>query len=161
MKSFLRNKGFVYKIYSHIKNIVISKRGFTLIESFIALLAQCLIMMLMPIFIMTFSQLKHTLFDDRTYDLEMMIKDISDHLNRTDIKDVLILKKGIEIQNKQSKITYYLQNQKIIKTVNHRGNITLCNEVMNVVFTKVSNKYILMHIKYRERNGFHEKEILF
>ncbi|WP_235433140.1 MULTISPECIES: hypothetical protein [Staphylococcus] len=115
----------------------------------------------MPFFIMTFSQLKHTLFDDRTYDLEMMIKDISDHLNRTDIKDVLILKKGIEIQNKQSKITYYLQNQKIIKTVNHRGNITLCNEVMNVVFTKVSNKYILMHIKYRERNGFHEKEILF
>ncbi len=51
--------------------------------------------MLIPFFIMTFSQHKHTLFDDRTYDLEMMIKDISDHLNHTDIKDVLLLKKGI------------------------------------------------------------------
>ncbi|WP_281186812.1 prepilin-type N-terminal cleavage/methylation domain-containing protein [Staphylococcus schleiferi] len=95
MKSFLRNSVFVYKIYSLIKNIVISKRGFTLIESLIALLAQCLIIMLIPFFIMTFSQHKHTLFDDRTYDLEMMIKDISDHLNHTDIKDVLLLKKGI------------------------------------------------------------------
>ncbi|EGQ2901867.1 type II secretion system protein, partial [Staphylococcus pseudintermedius] len=62
------------------------KQGFTLIESLVALVIQMTIVLLIPLLIFSLGQLKTTVFEDRTYDIELMIKDISHTLHAKDVK---------------------------------------------------------------------------
>ncbi|HCT0361116.1 TPA: type II secretion system protein, partial [Staphylococcus pseudintermedius] len=48
------------------------KQGFTLIESLVALVIQMTIVLLIPLLIFSLGQLKTTVFEDRTYDIELM-----------------------------------------------------------------------------------------
>ncbi|PWZ46582.1 hypothetical protein DD911_12150, partial [Staphylococcus pseudintermedius] len=127
MKLFRQHINCVYKIIKPNKNIAIEKQGFTLIESLVALVIQMTIVLLIPLLIFSLGQLKTTVFEDRTYDIELMIKDISHTLHAKDVKAKMIKKKELEIRDSNTEINYKLRNQKIIKTVGHRGNITMCN----------------------------------
>lgn len=118
------------------------------------------IILLIPLVIFTLGQLKNTLFEDRTYDIELMIKDMSHALNGDEVKDHIIRKRELEIQDKYTTINYKLLNKKIIKTIGHRGNITMCNDVLDVHYEKLNNHLILMKIKYQEGATIHEKEIV-
>ncbi len=118
------------------------------------------IILLIPLVIFTLGQLKSTLFEDRTYDIELMIKDMSHSLNGDDVKDRIIRRRELEIQGKYTTINYKLLNKKIIKTVGHRGNITMCNDVLDVHYEILNHHLILMKIKYQEGATIHEKEIV-
>ncbi|EHT3175941.1 type II secretion system protein [Staphylococcus pseudintermedius] len=73
MKLFRQHINCVYKIIKPNKNIAIEKQGFTLIESLVALVIQMTIVLLIPLLIFSLGQLKTTVFEDRTYDIELMI----------------------------------------------------------------------------------------
>lgn len=77
------------------------------------------IVLLIPLLIFSLGQLKTTVFEDRTYDIELMIKDISHTLHAKDVKAKMIKKKELEIRDSNTEINYKLRNQKIIKTVGH------------------------------------------
>ncbi|MBC8683135.1 prepilin-type N-terminal cleavage/methylation domain-containing protein [Staphylococcus pseudintermedius] len=160
MKLFRQHINCVYKIIKPNKNIAIERQGFTLIESLVALVIQMTIVLLIPLLIFSLGQLKTTVFEDRTYDIELMIKDISHTLHAKDVKAKMIKKKELEIRDSNTEINYKLRNQKIIKTVGHRGNITMCNHVVDVHFEKLTHDLMLMKITYQEGTTTHEKEIL-
>ncbi|EGQ3905964.1 type II secretion system protein, partial [Staphylococcus pseudintermedius] len=87
------------------------KQGFTLIESLVALVIQMTIVLLIPLLIFSLGQLKTTVFEDRTYDIELMIKDISHTLHAKDVKAKMIKKKELEIRDSNTEINYKLRNQ--------------------------------------------------
>ncbi|EKH7772744.1 type II secretion system protein, partial [Staphylococcus pseudintermedius] len=87
------------------------KQGFTLIESLVALVIQMTIVLLIPLLIFSLGQLKTTVFEDRTYDIELMIKDISHTLHAKDVKAKMIKKKELEIRDSNTEINYKFRNQ--------------------------------------------------
>ncbi|PCF65719.1 hypothetical protein B4W74_01945 [Staphylococcus intermedius] len=118
------------------------------------------IVLLIPLIIMSLGQFKATVFDDRTYDIELMVKDISNSLHSENVKAQVIRKKELEIHDDYSEVNYKLRNQKMIKTVGHKGNITMCNHVLDVYFEKIAHDFIVMKITYQEGTTTHEKEVL-
>lgn len=71
------------------------------------------IVLLIPLLIFSLGQLKTTVFEDRTYDIELMIKDISHTLHAKDVKAKMIKKKELEIRDSNTEINYKLRNQKL------------------------------------------------
>ncbi|PTF61698.1 hypothetical protein BHQ28_10230, partial [Staphylococcus chromogenes] len=58
-------------------------------------------------------------------------------------------------------ITYAYDNQKLIKTVNGKGNITVLHQVSEAKFKKVYKHHLLMNIKYKVGKEWRSHEVLF
>ncbi|WP_244898617.1 ComGF family competence protein [Staphylococcus lutrae] len=116
--------------------------------------------MLIPIIIVTLGQLKNTIFEDRTFDIEIMVKDMENVIHANDVKQQMISNKTMMIQRDNVLVNYRFQNKKIIKTINHHGNITMLNNVQDVHYQEIDHHMILMTIKYKEGAILHVKEVL-
>ncbi|UEX89090.1 competence type IV pilus minor pilin ComGF [Staphylococcus ratti] len=144
-----------------IKNIVIQNNGFTLIESLIGLMIQTIIISLIPILIIVALQFKTLILYDRTYILEMMVKEISQTKSASSISKTTVHPKKITIPTKNETITYTFDNQKIVKSVNGKGNITVFNQVHQLRFRKGFEHHIILEIKYLEGKVLRSHEIIF
>src|SRR5699024_3745445 len=67
----------------------------------------------------------------------------------------------LKITNKEKNIYYEFKNRKIIKTINHSGNITLLNNVIEAQFTMLRNKRMKLYVKLYNEGTYFEKEIYF
>lgn len=152
---------YVFKIYRVLKNIVIQNNGFTLVESLIGLMIQTIIISLIPVLIIVVLQFKTLILYDRTYILEMMVKEISQTISASSISKTTVHPRKITVPTKGETITYTFDNKKIVKSVNGKGNITVFNQVQHLHFRKIFEHHLIMEIKYLEGKALRSHEIIF
>lgn len=70
-----------------------------------------------------------------------------------------VRKSKIVIKNKDKDIIYELKNNKIIKSINGKGNITLLNNVKSVEFKVVNYKTLKVNLNIIEKGHSYEKQL--
>ncbi|PTK90658.1 hypothetical protein BUZ06_10900 [Staphylococcus gallinarum] len=145
------------------KSVYLKKiNSFTYLELLFVLLVISIICALIPILIKSVSTFnKIADFDD--VELIYLAKDLTDdqvvhnakYVSINDVGNTLTLKQGNQI------ITYRFRNNKLIKTVNHSGNITMINNIRSVYFQKVNNDFIKLKLKLYIKGELIERQIYF
>lgn len=145
------------------KSVYLKKiNSFTYLELLFVLLVISIICALIPILIKSVSTFnKIADFDDA--ELIYLAKDLTDdqvvhnaeYVSINDVRNTLTLKQGNQI------ITYRFRNNKLIKTVNHSGNITMINNIRSVYFQKVNNDFIKLKLKLYIKGELIERQIYF
>lgn len=139
-----------------IKIFVSQSKGFTLIETLVGF---SIIISLVPICIVVLFQFKSLLIHDRTYTLEMMIREIGQTVHSVDHKIISVKQSKLTIPHKVETISYSFENSKIVKSVNNKGNITMFNDVLALNFYR-EDRHIIMRVKYKEGHGTRTHEVI-
>ncbi|UXU53915.1 prepilin-type N-terminal cleavage/methylation domain-containing protein [Staphylococcus agnetis] len=142
-----------------IKIFVSQSKGFTLIETLVGFSIFSIIIALVPICIVVLFQFKSLLIHDRTYTLEMMIREIAQTVHSVDHKIISVNQSKLTIPHKVETISYSFENSKIIKSVNNKGNITMFNDVRHLNFYR-EGRHIIMRVKYIEGHGTRTHEVI-
>ncbi|OHO70309.1 hypothetical protein HMPREF2580_06035 [Staphylococcus sp. HMSC036D05] len=64
------------------------------------------------------------------------------------------------IRGKEEEIRYIFNHNKIYKNINHKGNITLLNNVVSSKIIKTNNKTIKIELKIGDTNNTKDKTII-
>lgn len=142
-----------------IKIFVSQSKGFTLIETLVGFSIFSIIIALVPICIVVLFQFKSLLIHDRTYTLEMMIREIGQTVHSVDYKIISVNQSKLTIPHKVETISYSFENSKIVKSVNNKGNITMFNDVLHLNFYR-EGRHIIMRVKYKEGHGTRTHEVI-
>lgn len=161
MKFIQQSSNSVFKIKKTIKNIVAQKKGFTLIETTIGFMIQSILIAIIPILFYVLIQFKSLVIYDDTYTFELMVKELSDSIGKAQLSQIKVEHHKITLPLQHETITYAYDNQKLIKTVNGKGNITVLNQVSEAKFKKVYKHHLLMNIKYKVGKEWRSHEVLF
>ncbi|RIM88581.1 competence protein, partial [Staphylococcus xylosus] len=70
-----------------------------------------------------------------------------------------IRKNKIVIKNKDKDIVYEYKNNKIIKSVNGNGNITILNNVKSVEFKIINYETLKVNLNIIEKRNFYERQL--
>lgn len=158
---FIRHiKKFVLRTCKQTQHTVISSKGFTLIESLFSLFIQMLIIVLLPALILALFNFRTSFIDDTSYLQELMAKEIGYHLHEPGAKIIDYNHHALNIKNGLTTYRYYIQNTKLIKQVDTKGNITVLNGVKNIKFSRIGKKNIKIDITFLEGNSWIEKNFI-
>lgn len=136
--------------------------SFSYIELVFVLIVVSIICSLLPILIKSITTFNKVAdFDDS--ELIYLAKDLTDDqiVNRS--KFIAINAAGNTLTLKQGNniISYSLRNNKLVKTVNNSGNITMLNNIRSVHFQKVNYGFVLLQIKLFNKGELFERHIYF
>ncbi|MGV3041479.1 ComGF family competence protein [Staphylococcus rostri] len=159
MPSIGRMKMCVLRIYKATRSIVIHSKGFTMIESLFSLYVQLLVVLLIPMLILALIQFRSSFFDDQAYTHELMAKEVGMTLHHPNVSSVSVSENYLGIKQGVNLYTYHVQNLKLVKQVNYRGNITVLNQVKKVSFSKL-DKNIRITLIYKEGEQWLEKTFI-
>ena len=160
MKFIQQSNNSVFKIKKIIKNIVTQQKGFTLIETTIGFMIQSILIAIIPILFYVLLQFKSLVIYDDTYTFELMVKELSDSIDKAQFSRIKVEPHKITLPLQHETITYAYDNQKLIKTVNGKGNITVLHQVSEAKFKKVYKHHLLMNIKYKVGKEWRSHEVL-
>lgn len=147
-------------MYKATKTTAINSSGFTMIESLLSLYIQLLILTLLPILIMTLIHFRAAFLDDQTYPHELMAREIGLTLHHSDVSNVNISQNQLEIKQGHTTYTYHIQNLKLVKQVNGRGNITVLNQVKKAQYSKIGKHNLKVTITFWGGDTWIEKAFI-
>ncbi|API80641.1 competence protein ComGF [Staphylococcus argenteus] len=98
--------------------------------------------------------------DLTSVDFEFFARDLIDDFKKIDKKQIEIKPHNILINKTNEQIEYKFLNNKIIKTVNDKGNITMLNNVLSFSINKDQNATLRISISLKEGELI-RKKILF
>ncbi|MEK4842858.1 ComGF family competence protein [Staphylococcus sp. FSL W8-0271] len=146
------------------KNVFTNKySSFTYIEVLFALFITLLIFTMLPLLYKSISPIKHQSNFESSIDIEFFSRDLTEALLQRNSTAIEIEKKGriLKFDTRENTNRYEFKNNKIIKTINNTGNITLLNNVTNAQFILLKNKHIKLKLKMHYEGGTFEKTIQF
>lgn len=115
--------------------------GFSYLELLISLMTASLIMAAMPHILIMFQALE--LHEDN-YDTDIFIMDITESYHSA--TDITSDKSGITFDTGTRKITYRFQSERIIKSIDGQGFVTLVFDVDNLLVSETGD-YITLKIE--------------
>ncbi|NWK85659.1 ComGF family competence protein [Staphylococcus sp. GSSP0090] len=138
-------------------------RAFTYIEVLFALFIAVLILSILPSLIRTTGTINEQIMNAQEIDLAFFARDLTHDFIK---ENAFILEsqsdqRHIVINSKQRNIIYEFKNNKIIKTIDGKGNITILHNVVNANFKIVNGKSIIINLKILEKGICYEKKIVF
>ncbi|SCS22800.1 competence type IV pilus minor pilin ComGF [Staphylococcus caeli] len=146
-------------------NVVIKNKyhAFTYLETLFTLFLITIIFSILPSLIKTVSIINNQVLNDSDIELAFFSRDFTQDL--IDDNATILLKESnehqISIKNTHKVLSYEFKNNKIIKTVNGRGNITVLNNVIMVHFKIVNNKSVVLNLKKVEKGQIYVKKIIY
>ena len=142
------------------KNAMVKKlKAFTYVEVLFALFITILIFTILPSLFKTTHFIEARLSNQTNLDLEFFAVDLTRDLLAKNFQIIVsdVRKSKIVIKNKD--IIYELKNNKIIKSINGKGNITLLNNVKSVEFKVVNYKTLKVNLNIIEKGYSYEKQL--
>ncbi|MEB7763025.1 competence type IV pilus minor pilin ComGF [Staphylococcus pseudoxylosus] len=142
------------------KNAMVKKlKAFTYVEVLFALFITILIFTILPSLFKTTHFIEARLSNQTNLDLEFFAVDLTRDLLAKNFQIIVsdVRKSKIVIKNKD--IIYELKNNKIIKSINGKGNITLLNNVKSVEFKVVNYKTLKVNLNIIEKGHSYEKQL--
>lgn len=134
---------------------------FTYIEVLFALFITILIFTILPVLFKTTHFIETRLATQSNLDLEFfavnLTRDLLEKNSRIIEND--IRKNKIVIKNKDRDIVYEYKNNKIIKSVNGNGNITILNNVKSVEFKIINYETLKVNLNIIEKRNFYERQL--
>lgn len=134
-------------------------KAFTYVEVLFALFITILIFTILPSLFKTTHFIEARLSNQTNLDLEFFAVDLTRDLLAKNPQIIVndVRKSKIVIKNKD--IIYELKNNKIIKSINGKGNITLLNNVKSVEFKVVNYKTLKVNLNIIEKGHSYEKQL--
>lgn len=134
-------------------------KAFTYVEVLFALFITILIFTILPSLFKTTHFIEARLSNQTNLDLEFFAVDLTRDLLAKNFQIIVsyVRKSKIVIKNKD--IIYELKNNKIIKSINGKGNITLLNNVKSVEFKVVNYKTLKVNLNIIEKGHSYEKQL--
>ncbi|GKS19540.1 prepilin-type N-terminal cleavage/methylation domain-containing protein [Staphylococcus argenteus] len=149
------------KILQNLKNVFnIKVKAFSLIEMILAMMAISIILLIVPDTIKISKTFLNESKDLTSVDFEFFARDLIDDFKKIDKKQIEIKPHNILINKTNEQIEYKFLNNKIIKTVNDKGNITMLNNVLSFSINKDQNATLRISISLKEGELI-RKKILF
>lgn len=142
------------------KNAMVKRfKAFTYIEVLFALFITILIFTILPVLFKTTHFIETRLATQSNLDLEFFAVDLTRDLleKNSRIIENDIRKNKIVIKNKD--IVYEYKNNKIIKSVNGNGNITILNNVKSVEFKIINYETLKVNLNIIEKRNFYERQL--
>ncbi|MEB6059848.1 ComGF family competence protein [Staphylococcus pseudoxylosus] len=136
-------------------------KAFTYVEVLFALFITILIFTILPSLFKTTHFIEARLSNQTNLDLEFFAVDLTRDLLAKNFQIIVsdVRKSKIVIKNKDKDIIYELKNNKIIKSINGKGNITLLNNVKSVEFKVVNYKTLKVNLNIIEKGHSYEKQL--
>lgn len=136
-------------------------KAFTYVEVLFALFITILIFTILPSLFKTTHFIEARLSNQTNLDLEFFAVDLTRDLLTKNFQIIVsdVRKSKIVIKNKDKDIIYELKNNKIIKSINGKGNITLLNNVKSVEFKIVNYKTLKVNLNIIEKGHSYEKQL--
>ncbi|MGZ1542827.1 competence type IV pilus minor pilin ComGF [Staphylococcus argenteus] len=148
------------KILQNLKNVFnIKVRAFSLIEMILAMMAISIILLIVPDTIKISKTFLNESKDLTSVDFEFFARDLIDDFKKIDKKQIEIKPHNILINKTNEQIEYKFLNNKIIKTVNDKGNITMLNNVLSFSINKDQNATLRISITLKEGELIRKKII--
>ncbi|WP_248559360.1 competence type IV pilus minor pilin ComGF [Mammaliicoccus sciuri] len=135
-----------------------NNKGFTMIEMLLSLSFLLIILALVPLLIKSLYLFKDNAMDHTHFELMMFRKELSDEIKESTIK-LDSANNRIKFVNEIRSIEFTLLNEKIIKSINGRGNITLVNNVKAFQVDKISKETFKLFIIIRKGDKEIHEEI--
>ncbi|HLR19703.1 MAG TPA: competence type IV pilus minor pilin ComGF [Staphylococcus sp.] len=135
--------------------------AFTYIEVLFAFLITTLILIIIPPLIKSTFTFNFLNSNDMVVEVEFFARDLTQDLLEKNTK-VNVNKYNLshlEIKNEQNTISYKLNNNKIIKYINGKGNITILNNVKTIEYNIIKRNSILIKLKLIDGRQTFEKQI--
>lgn len=137
--------------------------AFTYIEVLFALMITVLLLTIIPGIFKSTTALSFLANDHLNIESEFFARDLTQDLMNK--KANIIIDKSKEtqllIEEENKLISYNFKNNKIIKSINGKGNITILNNVKAIKFRILKNKSLLVNLKIFDKDKTFEKQILF
>ncbi|MDK6297505.1 competence type IV pilus minor pilin ComGF [Staphylococcus caprae] len=134
--------------------------AFTFIELLFTLSIVLLSFSLLPTLIHLTSHYLNLAQDNDDIEFEFFSRDIlkeaQQYNNHISIED----SSKLIIRGKEEEIIYIFNHNKIYKNINHKGNITLLNNVVSSKIIKTNNKTIKIELKIGDTNNTKVKTII-
>ncbi|MCD8801933.1 prepilin-type N-terminal cleavage/methylation domain-containing protein [Mammaliicoccus sciuri] len=140
------------------KYVLKNNKGFTMIEMLLSLSFLLIILALIPLLIKSLYLFKDNAMDHTHIELMMFRKELSDEIKESTIKLDKVHNR-IKFINETRSTEFTLLNEKIIKSINGRGNITLVNNVNAFQVDKISNETFKVFIIIRKGDKELHEEI--
>lgn len=136
-------------------------KAFTYIELLFSLMITVIILSAIPSLIKTTTLLKPQHLYHINTEIEFFARDLTNDLIalRSGTMHAKANGKHLLFSNGEKEISYELKNNKIIKTIQGRGNITMLNNVTAINFEILKLKTIKITLKIFEEGYVIEKEI--
>ncbi|GBU01453.1 prepilin-type N-terminal cleavage/methylation domain-containing protein [Staphylococcus argenteus] len=148
------------KILQNLKNVFnIKVKAFSLIEMILAMMAISIILLIVPDTIKISKTFLNESKDLTSIDFEFFARDLIDDFKKIDKKQIEIKAHSILINKTNEQIEYKFLNNKIIKTVNDKGNITMLNNVLSFSINKDQNATLRISISLKEGELIRKKII--
>ncbi|WP_408020129.1 competence type IV pilus minor pilin ComGF [Staphylococcus durrellii] len=129
-----------------------------MIEMMFSLLIMLVIIQLVPLLLKTLLLYNSTMTSIADIELAFFLKDLITDYN--DTKDVTVLTdNAIKFHKDNTTYHYKFKNNKIIKAVNNKGNITMLNNVTKFKVTTLINKNIMINITVQDQGETIEKTL--
>ncbi|WP_323705719.1 competence type IV pilus minor pilin ComGF [Mammaliicoccus sciuri] len=140
------------------KYVLKNNKGFTMIEMLLSLSFLLIILALVPLLIKSLYLFKDNAMDHTHFELMMFRKELSDEIKESTLK-LDSANNRIKFVNEIRSIEFTLLNEKIIKSINGRGNITLVNNVKAFQVDKISKETFKLFIIIRKGDKEIHEEI--
>ncbi|MCG9794607.1 competence type IV pilus minor pilin ComGF [Staphylococcus argenteus] len=148
------------KILQNLKNVFnIKVKAFSLIEMILAMMAISIILLIVPDTIKISKTFLNESKDLTSVDFEFFARDLIDDFKKIDKKQIEIKPHNILINKTNEQIEYKFLNNKIIKTVNDKGNITMLYNVLSFSIKKDQNATLRISISLKEGELIRKKII--
>lgn len=137
--------------------------AFTYLETLFTLLIIIVIFSILPNLIKTVNIINNQVLNDYDIELAFFSRDLTQDLIEDEA--TILLKESddqkLSIENAHKIISYEFKNNKIIKTINGKGNITVLNSVNGVRFKILNNKSVVINLKKLEKGQFYVKKLIY
>lgn len=136
--------------------------SFTYIEVIFVLLILSIICPMLPLLIKSISQFESISNYDNS-ELLYFTKDLTDDAKKYNKSTMIVDKygKAITFKDETNSVTYKYKNNKIIKTRNNNGNITMLSNVIYADFKQSTHGFIKLNIILYDKGKHFEREIYF
>lgn len=133
--------------------------AFTLIEMLFSFSIFCIVLSLIPPLFQTVTVLHKQVNDTSLINFEFFAQDITRELNEIPIKNITVENNHLVVKHEDELTNYTFTKEKIYKTIDGKGNITLLQNLKDFKITKINNKYIMVDIILIEDNQEYYKTL--
>jgi competence protein ComGF len=129
-----------------------------MIEMMLAMLIMLTLVQLIPFLLKTILIFNTNITSIADIELEFFLRDMIKDYKETK-KVTIVNKSNIKFQKDDTTYFYKLKNNKVIKEVNHSGNITMLYNVVTFNVTELNNNNFLIDIKLQDKGETIEKTL--
>lgn len=129
-----------------------------MIEMMLAMLIMLTLVQLIPFLLKTILIFNTNITSIADIELEFFLRDMIKDYKETK-KVTIVNKSNIKFQKDDTTYFYKLKNNKVIKEVNHSGNITMLYNVVTFKVTELNNNNFLIDIKLQDKGETIEKTL--